>query len=171
MPLDGSDTEFGGKELREHELVVRDILDRLTPLVEGLEADDAAGVMRLARRRHLYVRIEGVARAGVTALDVLAALHPTPAVGGRPRDQALRFIDEAEGFDRGLYGGFVGRVGRDSDGTETAEFAVGIRSALITSDAIRLYAGAGIVPGSDPAAEWAEVEGKMSDLALALGLP
>jgi menaquinone-specific isochorismate synthase len=161
---------FGEKELREHDLVVRDICERLAPLVDELATDEEAGVMRLAHRRHLHRRIAGTARPGVTALDVLAALHPTPAVGGRPRDEALRFIADAEGFDRGLYGGFVGRIGRDADGTQTAEFAVGIRSALVTPDAVHLYAGAGIVPGSDPRAEWDEIDGKMGDVAQALGL-
>jgi len=171
LPGDDPDADFGGKERREHALVVEDVLERLAPLVHDVEAGAEPRVMQLARRRHLHTRIAGNARDGVSALDVLAALHPTPAVGGHPRETARDLIRASEGFDRGLYGGFVGRIGRDKEGRELADFAVGIRSALLTPRDALLYAGAGIVPGSDPGSEWAEVDGKMSDLALALGLP
>jgi len=170
-PLAGGDDLLASeKDRREHALVVADVRDRLAPLVGAVEAEAEPHVLTLRRRLHLRTRLGGPLRPGVTALDVLAALHPTPAVGGTPREAARAFIAAEEGFDRGLYAGPVGRVGRDAEGREAAEFAVGIRSALIGPGRAVLYAGAGLVPGSGAAAEWAEVEGKMSDLALVLGL-
>lgn len=169
---DGSEAALlaSEKDRREHALVVDDVRTRLAPFVDGVEAGAAPQVLGLRRRMHLQTRLGGTLRAGAGALDVLAALHPTPAVGGAPREAARTFIAAAEGYDRGLYAGPVGRVGRDADGREAADFAVGIRSALLRAGAAALFAGAGLVPGSDARAEWAEVEGKMSDLALALGL-
>jgi menaquinone-specific isochorismate synthase len=159
-----------GKDRHEQALVADDVRARLAPLVDGIDAEPAPTVLALRRRLHLRTRIAGAPRAGARALDVLAALHPTPAVGGYPRDAARAFIAGAEGFDRGLYAGAVGIIGRDARGAEFAEFAVGIRSALLAGRTAALYAGAGVVPGSDPKEEWDEVEGKMSDLAPALGL-
>jgi isochorismate synthase len=171
-PLDvAGEPQFSEKDHREHALVVDDVRDRLAPLVHQVDADPAPGVLALRRRRHLRTRMRGAPRDGAGALDVLAALHPTPAVGGSPREAAREFIASHEGFDRGLYAGVVGRIGRDAAGRVAADFVVGIRSALITDREVALYAGAGLVPGSGARAEWAEIEGKMSDLAQALGLP
>jgi menaquinone-specific isochorismate synthase len=101
----------------------------------------------------------------VTAVELLAALHPTPAVGGVPRDAALGAIRAQEPFDRGWYAGPVGWIGADA-----AEFAVGIRSGLVWPDRLALYSGAGIVEGSVPDREWDEIEQKIADFAAVLGL-
>ena len=158
------------KDRREHGFVRDRIAAALAPLTVALDVDGDASAMTLARGRHLYTGVRGTLAGGVGALDVLRALHPTPAVGGTPTDLALDAIDRLEPFDRGLYAGPVGWVGRDGAGREAAEVAVGIRSGLVEGRTLSLYSGAGIVVGSDPAAEWAEIEHKIGDFARVLGL-
>jgi menaquinone-specific isochorismate synthase len=158
------------KDQREHAYVRHAITERLAPLTTGLTADAEASAMTLARGRHLYTGIRATLAPGATALDVLRALHPTPAVGGTPRAAAAAAIDTLEPFDRGLYAGPVGWIGRDAAGREQAEFAVGIRSGLVCGSALALYSGAGIVQGSTPDDEWAEIEHKIGDFARLLGL-
>jgi isochorismate synthase EntC len=102
----------------------------------------------------------------VGPIAVLRALHPTPAVGGLPRDVALRFLSEREPVERGWYAGPVGWVSSAGD----AEIAVGIRSALLEGDVAYLFAGAGIVQASDPEAEYLETEDKFGRLSSALGV-
>jgi menaquinone-specific isochorismate synthase len=89
-------------------------------------------------------------------LDLVAALHPTPAVAGEPRKEALDAIDELEPFERGRYAGPVGWVDADGDG----EWAIALRCAELRGDRAVLYAGAGIVAGSDPLLELDETERK-----------
>lgn len=158
------------KDLREHAFVRNAIVDALADLSEDVDVDAEASAMTLARGRHLRTRIRATLAPGVGALDVLRALHPTPAVGGTPTPAALDAIDRLEPFDRGLYAGPVGWIGRDDAGREAAEIAVGIRSGLVEGRRLSLYSGAGIVPGSDPEAEWAEIEHKIGDFARVLGL-
>ena len=97
-------------------------------------------------------------------LDALAQLHPTPAVGGTPREPAVARIRELEGFPRGLYAGALGWINSRGGG----EFFVGLRSALIQGATARLYAGAGIVAGSSPDREYAETELKFRAMQDAL---
>ncbi len=158
------------KDQREHAFVVRAIVDALAPLADAVEADGQAGAMTLARGRHLRTGIRATLADGVGPLDVLRALHPTPAVGGTPTLGALDAIDRLEPFDRGLYAGPVGWIGRDASGALAADLAVGIRSGLADGRSLSLYSGAGIVAGSDPEAEWAEIEHKIGDFARVLGL-
>ena len=94
--------------------------------------------------------------AGHSDADIVSTLHPTPAVGGSPTREAVAWIRANEPFARGWYAGPIGWVGYDS-----SEFAVAIRSALIDGTSLSVYTGAGIVPGSDPAREWQEIEDKM----------
>ena len=94
---------------------------------------------------------------GIATADILAALHPTAAVNGHPRKTALQHLRSREPFARGWYAGPVGWIGADA-----SEFAVAIRSARVLGDQVSLFAGAGIVPGSDPDGEWAETESKLS---------
>jgi menaquinone-specific isochorismate synthase len=157
------------KDAREHAFVRDAIAERLAPLATDVRVDAAAGAMTLARGRHIRTGIEATLAPATTALDVLRALHPTPAVGGTPREAARDAIGRLEPFDRGLYAGAVGWIGKDADGAEAAEFAVGIRSALVRGRTVSLYSGAGIVAGSDPAAEWAEIEHKIGDFVRVLG--
>jgi len=98
------------------------------------------------------------------ALDLAAALHPTPAVGGCPRAAADTLIDELEGLERGWYAGAVGWI----DGRGDGEFAVALRCGLLWEDGARLYAGVGVMPDSDPARELEETELKFKALLMAL---
>lgn len=158
------------KDRREHAYVRDAIVDALAPLADAVEADAEAGAMTLARGRHLRTGVRATLAASATVLDVLRALHPTPAVGGTPTPEAVDAIDRLEPFDRGLYAGPIGWIGRDEHGAEAADLAVGIRSGLVDGRTLSLYSGAGIVAGSDPASEWAEIEHKIGDFARVLGL-
>ncbi len=153
------------KDHREHEFVCVSIREELAPLSEAFVLEAEPSEMKLASGRHLVSRARATLRAGVTSLDVLHALHPTPAVGGYPSDDALAAIRAREPFDRGWYAGPVGWIGPDA-----AEFAVGIRSGLVEPRRLSLYSGAGIVPGSTPEGEWDEIECKISDFTRVLGL-
>ncbi|HEX2181466.1 MAG TPA: chorismate-binding protein, partial [Rubrobacteraceae bacterium] len=146
------------KDKAEHEYVRVGIREALGPLCDELEVEDDVSEMKTKSRRHLVSRVHGVLREGVEDAEVLRALHPTPAVGGYPGEGALQEIRTAEPFDRGWYAGPVGWIGADA-----AEFAVGIRSGLVRGDSLALFSGAGIVEGSEPEAEWAEIEQKIGD--------
>ncbi|MGH7997706.1 MAG: chorismate-binding protein, partial [Opitutaceae bacterium] len=122
------------------------------------------GLRRYANVQHLHTPIEADLPAAVHLLDVAAMLHPTPAVGGSPRGRVLSRIRELEGFPRGLYAGALGWIDSKGDG----ELFVGLRSALIDDARARLYAGAGIVAGSEPAKELAETELKFRVMEEAL---
>ncbi|MEM1044415.1 MAG: chorismate-binding protein, partial [Bacteroidota bacterium] len=158
------------KDQREHAFVRDAIQDALLTLADHVSVDAEASAMTLARGRHLRTGIRATLRPEAGVLDVLRRLHPTPAVGGTPTAKALDAIDRLEPFDRGLYAGVLGWIGRDADGTEAADLAVGIRSGLVEGRRLSLYSGAGIVPGSDSEAEWAEIEHKIGDFARVLGL-
>lgn len=123
----------------------------------AVHTDEDVSVLRLDRYQHLYAAIEGILDQFTTDAELLRGLHPTPAVGGVPTREALEWIAETEPFDRGWYAGPVGWVGCDS-----AEFAVAIRSAIVTGNTLSVYTGAGIVDGSVPADEWAELENKLT---------
>jgi menaquinone-specific isochorismate synthase len=153
------------KDLAEQAYVRISIRESLKGLCEELEIEDQAGEMKLARGRHLVSRVRGRLREGVADVELLEALHPTPAVGGYPKEEASMEIMALEGFDRGWYAGPVGWVG-----SEGAEFAVGIRSGLVAGSRLALYSGAGIVPGSTPEGEWAEIEHKIGDFLRVFGL-
>jgi menaquinone-specific isochorismate synthase len=152
------------KDTHEHGLVLESILRRLARA--GI-ADAVAGrprVRQLPNVQHLCTPVEAQIPTGSELLRIVGELHPTPAVGGTPREEAVAHLRELEPFDRGLYAGALGWVDHRGDG----DFLVGIRSALMQDDSARLYAGAGIVDGSDPAAELAETELKMRALREAL---
>ena len=155
------------KDRREHEQVLADIRARLAPLASELEATGAPQVRRLANVQHLLTPVRGVLRHGAHPFDVLAELHPTPAVGGSPRGAALAAIGELEGFPRGLSAGALGWLNARRGG----EFFVGLRSALVDGRSARLYAGAGIVAGSTPEKEFAETELKFRAMLGAIGAP
>lgn len=158
---------FGsGKDLEEHALVVRGIVDALEPLSSRQALPPWPSVRALKELAHLCSEIEVELKDEVGPVTVLRALHPTPAVGGLPRDAALRFLSEVEPVERGWYAGPVGWLSAMGD----AEIAVGIRSALLAGDVAYLYAGAGIVRASDPEAEYRETEDKLGRLSAALGV-
>jgi menaquinone-specific isochorismate synthase len=144
------------KDRDEHELVVEGVTSALDRVCERYSIVESRGLLRLRTLQHLITRIEGELRRNVDDCQLLSELHPTPAVGGWPRERAVAQLRAREPFDRAWYSGPVGWIG-----AESAEFAVGIRSALVHDRFVDLFAGAGIVPGSDPDLEWIEVENKI----------
>ncbi len=152
------------KDRAEHDFVVRDMVARLSALGCAVERDVEPHVLTLARIQHLETKIAAGIPAGVSLLDILASLHPTPAVCGIPRNVALSVLTESEVFDRGWYAGPVGWLGSDGKGI----FVPALRSAVSRGAGWRLFAGAGIVPGSDPAMEWAETELKFDPMLRAM---
>jgi menaquinone-specific isochorismate synthase len=152
------------KDLREQRIVLDSILRGLAPLDLDLKYSARPLLRRLSNVQHLHTPIEAKLPRGVRLLDMLGRLHPTPAVGGNPRELAVPAIAELEAFPRGLYGGALGWI--DSRGS--GEFIVGLRSALIDGSRARMYAGAGIVAGSSPETEFAETELKFRAMQDAL---
>jgi menaquinone-specific isochorismate synthase len=152
------------KDLREHGLVRDSIARRLADLGLHLEHAGQPRVLGLANVQHLHLPISATLPAGVHILDLVERLHPTPAVGGSPREPAVAALARLEPFARGLYAGPQGWVDHRGGG----EFLVGIRSALIDGHRAMVYAGAGIVAGSVPEKEFAETELKFKALIEAL---
>ena len=154
------------KEAEEHRLLVEAVVAALAPVCVGPPAAGDPDVVRFPTVSHLATRVSGVLRRPApSALALAGLLHPTPAVGGLPRAEALATIAALEGFDRGLYAGPVGWVDAAGDG----EWAVALRGAQLDGPRARLVAGAGIVAGSDPDAEWAETEAKLRPMLAAVG--
>jgi menaquinone-specific isochorismate synthase len=148
------------KDLREHRLVFESIARRVADLGLQLEHTGQPRVLGLANVQHLHLPISATLPAGVHIMDLVARLHPTPAVGGTPREPAVAAIARLEPFARGLYAGPQGWVDHRGGG----EFFVGLRSALIDGHTATAYAGAGIVAGSSPEKEFAETELKFKAL-------
>ena len=152
------------KELREHAYVVEAVREALRGVCQELRWNEFPTLSRLESVQHLATTFAGTASPGTHILDLIERLHPTPSVGGTPSREAVRTIREVEGFDRGWYTGPVGLVHQNGDG----EFGVAIRSALLHGHDAYLYAGAGIVEGSDPGQELAETELKFQPMLSAL---
>lgn len=152
------------KDRHEHSLVVEAIQENLLPLVTKLYVPGTPGLCRLSNIQHLQTVIRGELAEACGVLPVVEALHPTPAVGGSPRDVALRLIDETEPFPRGWYASPVGWIDPRGNGL----FAVALRSAVSVGCETWLYAGAGIVADSDPRKEWEEVRLKFRPILEAL---
>ena len=139
------------KNRHEHRIVVDKIRDRLQPLTESLEIA-SAGLLKLKNIQHLHSPIHGRLKRATGILALVEALHPTPALGGDPRDRAMRLIRDLEPIPRGWYGAPVGWIDANLDG----QFTVAIRSAVAQESRVWVYAGAGIVGDSQPKAEWEE---------------
>jgi len=151
------------KDREEHRIAREDMVARLGPLAEQVRAADEPHVLTLSRIQHLETEIRArVLDRGV--LELLEALHPTPAVCGHPRDAALDFLRGEEPFDRGWYAGPVGFFDEEGNGV----FAPALRSAVAHGRTWRLFAGAGIVAGSRPELEWAETGIKFEPVLCAL---
>jgi menaquinone-specific isochorismate synthase len=156
------------KDRAEHAWVVRDVVDGLQPWCTSLDVPPAPSIVALRNVSHLGTLVTGTLRAGApSALGLAAALHPTAAVGGTPRDEALAWLRAHERLARGPYAGPVGWV----DGRGDGEWVVGIRSAVVSGASARLYAGVGVVEGSDPTAELAETQFKLQALLAAVVRP
>ncbi|QLG47677.1 isochorismate synthase [Natrinema halophilum] len=137
----------------EHELVVDAIRNQLAPLARELVVSEQT-IRRLATIQHLRTPIEATLEEDHHVLEIVEALHPTPAVGGVPPDAAWETIRDTETFDRGWYAAPVGWFDGDGNG----EFAVALRSGVASDGTVTLFAGNGIVADSDPAEEWDEVQ-------------
>ncbi len=152
------------KDEAEHRLVSRFVVRALQPFATQISAGDPE-VVRFTNIQHLATSVEAeLADPAVDALTMAAALHPTPAVGGWPREAADVLIDDLEGMERGWYAGAVGWI----DGIGDGELAVALRCGLLWEDGARLYAGVGVMPDSDPARELEETELKFKALLTAL---
>lgn len=153
------------KDLDEHAFAVHSVLDALRPHVRGVSASELPFTLKLPNLWHLATDVEMQLDAAASALDIVAALHPTAAVAGSPTDAALALIAELEPFDRGRYAGPVGWIDQDGDG----EWVIALRCARIDDDGLlTAYAGAGIVADSDPDSELAETRMKFRPIADAL---
>ncbi|MGW8264781.1 MAG: isochorismate synthase [Longimicrobiales bacterium] len=152
------------KDRREHEMCVADMVQRLQAVSDAVTAQEAPHVLTLATIQHLETVIEADLRPDQTVLSVLETLHPTPAVCGLPRDLALDFLKREEQFKRGWYAGPVGWFDQDGNGV----FVPALRSAVGHGAEWRLFAGAGIVAGSDPRREWDETRIKFLPVLRAL---
>ena len=143
------------KDRLEHSIVVEDAVRRLQPVATGITHPSDPVLHRFATVQHLATPITGITDRRV--LELAAVLHPTAAVGGSPQTEALAFIAKQEGIDRGWYSGGIGWIEPDGDG----ELAVALRCALVRGDRATIYAGNGIVEGSDPGEELVETRLKL----------
>ena len=144
----------------EHGIVVRRIERTLRAHAVWVHHESEPFVIKVGNIQHLATPIRSQLAEAMSAIELAGRLHPTPAIGGEPRDQALALIGELEGIDRGWYTGPIGWM----DAIEDGEFCVGLRSALLRDREAHLYAGCGIVADSDPAAELQESELKFEVL-------
>jgi isochorismate synthase len=152
------------KDAAEHSLVSTFVVDALRPFSDHVQANGPE-VVRFTNIQHLATSVAAdLKEPAADALELAAALHPTPAVGGWPRNAAEALIDELERMDRGWYAGAVGWIDGHGDG----EFAVALRCGLLWEDGARLYAGVGVMPDSDPDRELEETELKFKALLTAL---
>jgi len=156
------------KDRHEHRLTIDWLLDTLLPFCSYVDAEPEPTIVSLANVHHLGTRVEGRLSSPPTSiLELVAALHPTPAVGGDPQGAALRQIAAIEPGERGRYAGPVGWV----DGAGNGEFAVGIRSGTISANRASIWAGVGVVADSDPEAELGETRSKFQAMMGALVRP
>ncbi|MBN1561882.1 isochorismate synthase [candidate division KSB1 bacterium] len=153
------------KDLREHRWVKKMIVDRLTPFCDQIDETANENLLKLSHVQHLMSEFRTSLRPGVQNEQLVEALHPTPAVGGYPKNPAIERIAQLEPFDRGWYAAPVGWVSQDE-----AEFAVAIRSALVEEKKLHLFAGSGIVDGSDPHREWEEKRNKAQNFLQLFGV-
>lgn len=153
------------KDREEHAVVVAMLRDSLTPIVETLHIAESPTVLPLRHVQHLVTPVMGRLREETGLLALARQIHPTPAVGGAPRDVALALITEHEGFERGWYAGPVGWLGADGNG----ELMVALRCGIVSGAEATLFAGCGIVADSDPASEWDESRLKFRTMIAALG--
>lgn len=152
------------KDRSEQRIALDDMVARLETVAHQIRTDPQPHVLTLARIQHLETEIRASVPGGTGILDLLRLLHPTPAVCGLPRDEALTLLTEVELFQRGWYAGPVGWLDADGNGV----FAPALRSAVLHQGSWRLFAGAGIVEGSVPALEWEETHIKFTPVLEAL---
>jgi isochorismate synthase len=152
------------KERREHAMVVRGLVESLREVCVAIDAPRTPSLRKMANVQHLHTPIEARMPGVRHVLELVERLHPTPAVGGLPKLRALCLIKDNERFDRGWYAGPIGWIDAQGGG----EFAVALRSALVQGRRAFLYAGCGIVSGSDPEREYEESRIKLEAMRWAL---
>ncbi|WP_084958385.1 isochorismate synthase [Thermoactinospora rubra] len=152
------------KDRHEHECAIASVRRALAPLCSTLHTPDQPQLLTLPNVQHLASHVTGHLTDGATVLDVVAALHPTAAVGGTPTHTAVDLIRTLEGMDRAGYAGPVGWIDANGDG----EWGIALRSAIIDGTRARLFAGCGIMGDSDPTAELAEAQAKFRVMQYAL---
>ena len=153
------------KNLAEHSFAVDSLVQALAPFCDHVDADTEPFSLALPNVWHLASDVHGVLKEDASVLDVASALHPTAAVAGTPRLEALKLIAELEPFDRGRYAGPVGWIGADGDG----EWAIALRGGQLSDGKLTAYAGCGIVAESEAEAELAETDLKFQPVLGALG--
>lgn len=145
------------KDRVEHQITIDWLLTELLAFCSYVDAEPEPSVLTLANVHHLGTLVEGVlSEPAAPILDLVGAVHPTPALGGAPQAEAIALIGELEGFNRGRYGGPTGWV----DAAGNGEFAVGVRTAQIDGATARIAAGVGVVAQSNPQAELEETQAK-----------
>lgn len=147
----------------EHRHVAASVLDALAPHVSAVETEQV--IVPHGAMSHVGTRVRGMARAGTTVADLLAGLHPTAAVAGTPRRQALALIRQIEPLSRGRYAGPIGWLDSEGDGV----FALALRCGQLDGNRMTLFAGGGLVAGSEEEEELAETELKLAPMMAALG--
>ena len=155
------------KDLEEHEYAVRSVADALEPFCSSTNVPESPFVLHLANVMHLATDVTGAlieTKQRVGAFSLLQSLHPSAAVCGTPRNIAFDIITEVEGMNRGRYAGPVGWIDASGDG----ELGIALRSGQITDREIRIFAGCGIVAGSNPEKELEESNAKMIAMRSAL---
>lgn len=152
------------KDRQEHKYVVEAIEKRLKNFTNQIDYPETPTIKKFMNVQHLYTPITAWLNNSVNPLLVVEQLHPTPAVGGSPRKQALPWIKKLENFERGWYAGPVGWINSNGNG----EFCVAIRSGLIMGNKARFYAGCGIVKNSIPQSEWQETNLKFIPMLSAI---
>ncbi|HEV7763326.1 MAG TPA: isochorismate synthase [Acidimicrobiales bacterium] len=156
------------KDRGEHQITIDMVHDTLVGWCSYLDYEAEPSILAVANVQHLATLVEGrLSRPAPSVLELVAALHPTPAVAGWPREPAVEWIVAHEGFDRGRYTGTVGWADAAGNGT----WAVTVRCAEIDGTAARVIAGNGIVADSDPVAELAETQAKLQALLSAIVRP
>lgn len=156
------------KDRAEHQITIDMVWETLLPFSSYVDSEPEPSVVAVANVQHLASLVEGrLSHPPASVLELVAALHPTPAVSGWPREPALTYLAANEGLDRDRYAGAVGWV----DGVGNGTWAVGIRSAIVDDNVARLFAGVGVVADSDPASELAETEAKFQAVLSAIVRP
>lgn len=148
------------KDIKEHQYVIKSITESISDIVKDYKESQKVDIdlLKLSNIQHLVSKFSYDLKENINDFDLLKRFNPTAAVGGYPKKNALKAIDEIEDFDRGWYASPIGWIGNKS-----TEFIVGIRSGLINNNRLLLYSGAGIIESSDVDSEWNEIENKLSN--------
>ena len=155
------------KSSREHRFVVQAAVSALAPISSRIEVPGAPVLKKLTTIQHLYTPVKATLLEGEDVWAAALALWPNPAIGGEPKEKAVGWIRKFERLNRGWYSGVVGRLNASQD---EADLVVGIRSGVIRGRRAVIYAGAGLVAGSEPRGELEETGWKLRTMRRALGI-